>query len=593
MAIPKSHSQSVLPSPRFLVLESIEQSEDQFLPSVHVEQVPCCPECGQVSSSHHSSYVRRLQDLPWQGLTVQILLRIRRFRCRTCGCPRKVFTERVEGIPSYLRQTNRLAEIVRVVGYSAGGLPGARLLARLAIRISDDTVLRRVKTPASPAFSNSHNSIEVLGVDDWAWRKGQSYGTILLNLEQHRVSDLLPDRSAQSFQAWLQQQPRIRVISRDRGGIYAEAAQLGSPAAQQVADRFHLFLNRSTAVERALEHCRHQLRLPDPAPLQAETIGSRPATITRQQVLQQQQRRQRRFECYEEVRQLYHQGCSQKKIIRVLHLYRRTVRRWIRTGAFSERESPRRRPTKVRRFEEYLRRRWAEECHNATRLFEEIRAEGYRGGRSMVARHVTTCRNAYAPGRTLRTQSITPKQVAILLTKPPGQLTAEQETLLDQLSAQCPDLVRLRELSTEFREVFQRGEGQALRAWMMHAEHSGVGSLARFAAGLQKDFAAVLAAVETCWSNGQVEGQVNRLKTLKRQMYGRAGFALLRARPTLRHATLRHACAAAPSGVRGPRLIRERAKSNSRHQPTASKLPVARHMAARAYGSLAFYPTLP
>jgi hypothetical protein len=182
-----------------------------------------------------------------------------------------VFAERVEGIPSYLRQTSRLAEIVRVVGYAAGGLPGARLLARLAIRISDDTVLRRVKTPASLGFSDSSNSIEVLGVDDWAWRKGQSYGTILVDLEQHCVSDLLPDRTAESFQAWLEQQPRIRVISRDRGGTYAEGARLGSPAAQQVADRFHLFLNLSTAIERVLEERRHQLfltvaALPQPEP---------------------------------------------------------------------------------------------------------------------------------------------------------------------------------------------------------------------------------------------------------------------------------------------------------------------------------------
>lgn len=150
MALAKSHSQSVLPNPRSLVLETIEQSENHFLLSVYVEQVPCCPECGRLSHSRHSSYVRRLQDFPWQGLAVHILLRVRRFRCRNRRCPRRVFTERIAGIPSYLRQTSRLAEIVRVVGYAAGGLPGARLLARLAIRTSDDTVLRRVKAPASP-----------------------------------------------------------------------------------------------------------------------------------------------------------------------------------------------------------------------------------------------------------------------------------------------------------------------------------------------------------------------------------------------------------------------------------------------------------
>ena len=263
MALAKSHSQSVLPNPRSLVLETIKQSNDHFLLSVHVEQVPGCPECGRPSHSRHSSYVRQLQDLPWQGLTVQILLRVRRFRCRNHSCPRQVFAERVEGVPSYLRQTSRLAEIVRVVGYAAGGLPGARLLGRLAIRTSDDTVLRRVKTAVPPA---ANDAIEVLGVDDWAWRKGQSYGTILVDLEGRSVWDLLPDRSAETFGGWLQRQSRIRVISRDRGGIYAEGAQCGAPRAQQVADRFHLFLNLSAAVERALEEHRPELWLGDSAP---------------------------------------------------------------------------------------------------------------------------------------------------------------------------------------------------------------------------------------------------------------------------------------------------------------------------------------
>ncbi len=229
MALPKSHSQSVLPNPRLLVLETIEQFEDRFLLTVRVQQVPLCPECGRASESRHSHYVRRLQDLPWQGLSVQIHLRVRRFRCRNPDCQRRVFTERVEGVPPYLRQTSRLAEIVRLVGYVAGGLPGARLLARLAILTSDDTVLRRVKVPSSATLSS--NPPDVLGVDDWAWRKGHTYGTILVDLEQHCVVDLLPCRSAESFEAWLKEQ-RFSRSNASRRPVSSPFEPLGSRRAR-------------------------------------------------------------------------------------------------------------------------------------------------------------------------------------------------------------------------------------------------------------------------------------------------------------------------------------------------------------------------
>jgi len=485
MALPKSHSQSVLPNPRLLVLETIEQFEDRFLLTVRVQQVPLCPECGRASESRHSHYVRRLQDLPWQGLSVQIHLRVRRFRCRNPDCQRRVFTERVEGVPPYLRQTSRLAEIVRLVGYVAGGLPGARLLARLAILTSDDTVLRRVKVPSSATLSS--NPPDVLGVDDWAWRKGHTYGTILVDLEQHCVVDLLPCRSAESFEAWLKEQPRIGVISRDRSGLYAEGARLGSPAAMQVADRFHLLLNLSAAVERALEERSRQLQLPFPAPPPRVSLAQNsPQTKTTRQDSLKQQRRQRRLDRYGQVIGLYHQGCSQRRISESLEIERKTVRRWIRAGQFPERKPPRQRPPQVHRFAEYLQRRWEEGCHNATRLFQEIRLQGYRGGRGMVARHVAGWRNPAQAFPTARPQKITPKQAAILGTKPAAQLTAEQQLLLDQLSAKCPDLLGLRKLAGDFREVLRCGEGQSLLVWMKNAKHSGIGPVARFAVVLRR-----------------------------------------------------------------------------------------------------------
>src|SRR5215470_3582562 len=233
-----SHSQSLLPNPGILLLDRIERDANRFRLTVHVEQEPACPLCGEVSRSRHSFYSRHLQDLPWQGVAVELWASAGRFRYRNSSCPRKIFCERLPEIaPAYGRQAARVAAIVRLIGYVAGGLPGQRLLARLSLATSDDTVLRRVRE--KPPAEISVTPIRHLGVDDWAWRKGQVYGTILVDLDLHRVVDLLPERSAESLAAWLKQHPQIVTVARDRGGLYAEGAACGAPQAQQIADRFH------------------------------------------------------------------------------------------------------------------------------------------------------------------------------------------------------------------------------------------------------------------------------------------------------------------------------------------------------------------
>lgn len=228
---------------------------------VSTNQPAICPLCQQISSARHSGYTRQLADLPWQGLSVRIWLSVHRYRCRNHQCARKIFCQRVPGIARvYGRRTERLAEIVAVIGNVAGGLPGARLLERLSIQTSDDTVRRlvRLNGPASQDPLD-RPPIRCLGIDDWAWRKHQSYGTILVDLERHRVVDLLPDRSAESLTIWLEKHPTVEVVARDRGGLYAEGASQGAPSAMQVADRFHLVLNLSSAIERVREERSREL----------------------------------------------------------------------------------------------------------------------------------------------------------------------------------------------------------------------------------------------------------------------------------------------------------------------------------------------
>ena len=300
----------LLPDPFSLGCQDLSITPDQVTISLRpTTSAAACPICGESSSRIHSRYVRTLADLPWQGRPVRLQVEVRRFFCDTPACPRRIFAERLPGVANvYARKTARLAQAFRWIGFACGGEEGSRLAGHLGMSTIADVLLRLIRYAPSPSLSTPR----VLGVDDWAWHKGQRYGTILCALERHRTVDLLVDRAAETLESWLRAHPGIEVIGRDRGTCYAQGASAGAPKTRQVADRWHLMHNLQEALVRMLDRHHRDLseaardvaavaQLPSQEKADKPTEAAQaPSTPTWAQQASEA-RRERRFERYTQV----------------------------------------------------------------------------------------------------------------------------------------------------------------------------------------------------------------------------------------------------------------------------------------------------
>jgi transposase len=389
-------------------------------------------------------------------------------------------------------------------------------LLRLVRAVPD----RRVVTP------------RVLGVDEFALRRGRRYGTILVDVEAHRVVDLLEDPSSDALVDWMDHHPGTKMICRDRDGVYASAARRGAPGAVQVADRWHLTHNLADALERyavrALARLRQDLTAVERrrATARLRVALPAPASTSARLVVRTHRR-------HGEIHYLLHQGLTVSAIARQLKLDRKTIRRFAVAEAPTDllrREGPRVRALDV--FQPHLARRWREGEHVAKVLYNEIRALGYRGSVRSVARYVANWRTdeppspAYAllPG---------PRTLAWLLLRRPSDLDEAEHVLLDHLGQHDPELVTTRHLVQQFMRMVRERRGRNLKAWVANVQATGPYELRGFSRNLGRDWDAVHAGLTKRWSSGSVEGHVNKLKVIKRQMYGRANFDLLRKRVLL------------------------------------------------------------
>lgn len=484
-----------------------------------------CPSCGEVATRVHSRYERCLADTPIGGRQLVVRLRVRRWFCDGTACAARTFAEQVDGLTvRHGRRTPLLRAMLERIAVALAGRAGARLAGSLCAPASRSTLLRLVMSlPDPPAMTP-----RVLGVDGFALRRGQHYGTVLIDCESGAPLELLPGRDAQTLAGWLAAHPGVEVVCRDRSGAYAEGTRIGAPGATQVADRFHLWQNIAKAVERCVARHRSCLRATEPAAAGPDTVD--PEFQQEEPVGKFAQRARSH---HTKVHELLAEGHSIRSIARGLGWGQHTVQRYARAATWQDIvdgkwKSPR--PSKLDPFKPYLQQRWESGCTNALQLHREIVALGYPGGYGQV--------RAYFEQRRFKPEPIAPapptvREVTGWLTRHPDTLEEDDQPQLKAVLERCPELRAAAGHVRAFGEMITKLQGQLLPEWIAAVRADNLPGLTSFANGLQSDLDAVTAGLTTTWNSGPVEGRVNHIKMIKRQMFGRAGLALLRKRVLL------------------------------------------------------------
>ena len=549
----------LFPSCPDLLLEEISrEGQTLFLTVRSSKKGLACPDCGNISMRVHSHYPRTLADVSLMEYEVRLHVHVRRFFCVNAECARITFAEPLADLAvPHARRTNRQANRLRAMAKELGGRPAARESENVLMPVSRHTLLRLLRHAPLPAAPTPR----VLGVDDWSIRKGRTYGTILVDLERHRIVEVLPDREVETLEMWLMAHPGVEMISRDRAGAYAQGARKGAPQSQQVADRFHLLLNLQETLKRLFERKHEQLKhAMSWQPAQEDHIGQaqqapaegvlEPAQpikmgprLSPAHERERQLRREKRKKRYDEVIKLHEQGVSQLAIASLLGLDRNTVHRYITAPAFPEIVRPKR-SSLLDPYKPYVLERWATGQCTASGLFAELRARGSQGGATLVydylrpLRERPEWRQAYQHQKALQAQGkratpLSASEAAWLFICNPRKLTLRQVDELDPLRRQDEELGKAYQLVQDFRTMVTQRQVSVLPRWLGEAQASGIPELKSFVAGIYRDYDAVRAALASEHSNGQTEGKVNKLKCIKRQMYGRANFDLLRQRMLL------------------------------------------------------------
>lgn len=532
--------QFILPSDVQLKAATISVLNDVIYIHASVCQTgSSCPICHKNSNRIHSKYVRKLSDLPISGFMARIVLIARKYFCDNPECGRKIFTERFDcEIRPYYRRLIRSNDLLSRLALELGGNMGSIISRYIKIPVSPSTILRMLKRLDIQAKTVTSG---IIGVDDWAFKKGSTYGTVIVDLQNREVIDLLPDREADTLAEWLKGHQEIQMVSRDRYGPYALGIKKGAPQSCQLADRFHLLMNLGEATKKVFQSKGKELK-------EAFTLYNNLEKQKQDPIVQVCENPQKLIEqdncvhlgnisikrqyTFDKVKELQQAGHSIKAIARALNISRKTIRKYINQEMLTKRQT-----TLSSNFDAFIGFLLNENNRSKTyrELHDTIRKMGFNGKYSHFCCNMNEIWNKEYP---TIPRSILPTNPGLIKTWSSTKLSQMLYTDNDQLKStdkiflkvlfeKCPEIKHMGMLVKKFKKLFQQKEDGYLKLWIEEASKP-ASNLKNFAKNIAKDFDAVNNAVVSTYSNGQVEGQINRLKNIKRKMYGRASFELLR-----------------------------------------------------------------
>ena len=543
--------QCLLPSLHLLHLDRYELLPSQHQLTLHLTSTQtraACPICGQSSHRIHSHYTRTLVDLPCVAFSLTLVVQVCKFFCSNPDCCRRIFTERLPEVAApWARKTARFVERLQSIGLALGGAAGDRLCDHLGITTCGSTLLNQLAKLKLPDFETP----KILGVDDFAFRKGHNYGTILVDLERHQPITLLPGRKAETLAEWLRQHPGVKVLSRDRSKAYKSGMNDGAPDAIQVADRFHLVYNLSDTLVDFFSDYRKDLKTVEQRQQQQhatsnQSVTAQPKpTATKSAQAKALASHQQRVQQQREIKRLRNQNWQQVDIATAVGVSRRTVQRLLTLPDFPE--TPPRRPTFGRGildpYKPMVLKWWNAGNTQSKVLMGLLRLQGYTGTLRTLQRYLCSLRQAQGlPTKRvlpkqglpnvidLQLPSLTARRAAYLLIKRAENRDDDEAERVTLLAQQHPDLARAVQITDEFLDVLRHQLADRFDTWLFKGLTCRLKPFQKFAEGLLDDYAAVKASLLLPVSNGPVEGLNNKLKMLKRQMYGRASLELLEKR---------------------------------------------------------------